>query len=94
MKPEFVEVPRRIDIGENVKIIRWRMGSFHTFVCSDKEEWFAFGSNAFRQCIIRGDEYDEKVLGPTPIDLTLLPKKCNVNNLEIACGRETTLVFF
>merc|ERR1712228_14887 len=90
VKPKFVEIPRRIDIGQNVKIIGWRMGMFHTFVCSNKNEWFAFGSNAFRQCIIRGDEFDERVLAPTPIDTTFLPKKCNLDTLEIACGRETT----
>ena len=49
---------------------------------------------AFRQCIIRGDEFDEKVPAPTLIDKTFLPKNCNTANMDIVCGRETTLVLF
>ena len=93
-KPVFVETPRKIKLKDTVKIVGWRVGAFHSFVVSDKKEWYAFGSNAFRQCIIRGDEFDEKVITPTLIDRKCLPKNCNVDNMEIVCGRETTLILF
>eukprot|EP01083_Nonionella_stella_P011232 31916_1 len=94
VKPEFLDVPRRIKLDKGIKIVAWRMGSFHTFVRSNTNQWYAFGSNAFRQCIIRGDEYDEKVPVPTLIDQSFLPKKCKDGQIEIVCGRETTLVLF
>lgn len=94
IKPEFVDIPKRIKLGKDIKIRDWRVGSYHQFIQSTEFKWYAFGSNAFRQCIIRGDEYDERVPAPTLIDETFLPKKCNAEKMEIVCGRETTLVLF
>ena len=94
VKPDFVEIPKRIKLAKNVKISEWRMGAYHTFVKSNQNQWFAFGSNAFRQCLIKGDEFDEKVPCPTLIDQTVLPKKCNIDAMDIVCGRETTLILF
>ena len=94
LNPEYVDIPRKIKVNKDLKVREWRVGSYHTFIKSINNEWYAFGSNAFRQCIIRGDEFDERVITPTLIDDTFLPKKCHVNKMDIVCGRETTLILF
>ena len=93
-KPDFVRIPRRIKLDDGVNVVDWRMGSFHCFVQSDKRRWYAFGSNAFRQCILKGEDLMERVVTPTLIDKTRLPKECNTDNFELACGRETTILLF
>ncbi len=94
VKPDFVEIPKRIKMGKNVKISEWRVGAYHSFVKSTQNQWFAFGSNAFRQCILKGEEFDERVPMPTLIDPSVLPKKCKIEAMDIVCGRETTLILF